>query len=101
MGSSGECPICHLHAEDVRHLLFQCSTALEMWNALGISAIIDDALHTNRSGSTILKGLIRRDDNTFPGMSNIGLKETIIVACWYLWWMRRQVTHDEVGPPMN
>jgi hypothetical protein len=31
IGTSGECPICNLHAEDTRHLLFTCPVAVDMW----------------------------------------------------------------------
>jgi ribonuclease HI len=33
-------------------------------------------------------------------MSNIGLKETISVACWYLWWLRRRITNNEFTPSL-
>ena len=32
---------------------------------------------------------------------SIGLKETIMVACWYIYWLRRRRTHDEEVPPVK
>jgi hypothetical protein len=54
--------------------------------------IIDEAAQVDHAGSTVLEFLLRRKDNTFQSVHVIGLKETILVACWYLWWLRRQRT---------
>jgi len=82
------------------HLLFQCNTARELWSLLGLDLLIENAALDDRAGSAVLEALLRRSDNSMPGFENIGLKETIIVACWYLWWIRRRRTHDESVPPM-
>jgi hypothetical protein len=34
------------------------------------------------------------------GFDHVGLKEVIAITSWYLWWMRRRPTHDEVVPPI-
>jgi ribonuclease HI len=101
IGTSGECPICHQGAEDIRHLLFMCPTAVELWTELGIKYIIDDATSVDRAGSGILEYLFRSSTNSFPGMQIVKLKETIAVACWYLWWIRRRRTHNEDVPPLS
>ena len=31
-----------------------------------------------------------------PGMKSTGISEMIVVACWYLWWLRRQFTHEGI-----
>jgi hypothetical protein len=41
-----------------------------------------------------LEVLLRRQDSMLEGFHNIGLNETIAVACWYLWWIRRRRTHN-------
>jgi hypothetical protein len=51
------------------------------------------------SGSAILEFLLRDQANALLGV-DIGQKETIGVPCWYLWWIRRQRTHDESVPPL-
>jgi ribonuclease HI len=101
IGNSGECPICQQGAEDILHLLFRCPTAQDMWEALGLQAAINEALQVDRAGSAVLEHLLRRNDNSLPGFDHIGLKETVTVTCWYLWWMRRRRTHDEEVPPLN
>jgi ribonuclease HI len=35
------------------------------------------------------------------GLDNVGLKETVAITCWYLWWLRRRRTHNEAVPPIN
>jgi ribonuclease HI len=67
---------------------------------MGILDIITDAVQTDRSGSVVLEVLLRRHDNSLQGFENMGLKETIMVTCWYLWWIRRRRTHNESVPPM-
>jgi hypothetical protein len=99
MAVSGECPICHQGAEDIRHLLFTCSTAADLWADLGIKDLIDDATLVDRAGSGILEYLFCSPVNSFPGMQVVQLKEMMAVACWYLWWIRRCRTHNKDAPP--
>lgn len=100
VGTSASCPICGVGPEDVVHLLFLCPAARELWEAIGILDIISDATQTDRSCSVVLEVLLRGLDNMLQGFENVGLKETIMVACWYLWWIRRRRTHNESVPPM-
>jgi hypothetical protein len=37
-------------------------------------------------------------ENTLRGFDGLGLKETISVTCWYLWWLIRCRTHNETIP---
>jgi hypothetical protein len=37
------------------HLLFQCNVARDVWAALGIQNIIDDAISVDLSGSAVLE----------------------------------------------
>ena len=99
IGTSGECPICHLAAEDVKHLLFDCQPAVELWNNLGVREIITAKSQLERSGSVILEDLLNLEENSLSVMPSLGFKEVLFTGCWYLWWMRRQVTHDEPIPP--
>jgi hypothetical protein len=43
IGTTGGCPICNQGPEDISHLLFQCETARELWNNLGIADLISEA----------------------------------------------------------
>jgi hypothetical protein len=92
IGTSASCPICDVGPKDLMHLLFLCPAARELWEAIGISEIINDATQADWAGSVVLEMLLRRQDNTLQGFENVGLKETIVVTCWYLWWIRRRRT---------
>ena len=68
---------------------------------MGIKNIILEAFQEDMSGSGILEVLLRRPENRISGLDNVGLKETIAVMCWYLWWIKRRRTHNEDVPPIN
>lgn len=57
---------------------------MELWSSLGIANTIEEAQLIDRSGSAILEHLLRDEENKFSGFDNIGQKEVIGVACWYL-----------------
>jgi hypothetical protein len=71
-----------------------------MWELLGMQEIIEDAIQVDRAGSAVLEHILRREDNVLQRFDHIGLKETVAVTCWYLWWMQRCRTHDEDVPPL-
>ena len=98
---SGECPICHVGPEDVRHLLFECIPARELWEKFGVLDSIRSALHVDRSGSIVLEDLLNLPTTPFHLMPTIRSIDVIAVGCWYLWWIRRQATHNEIIPPPN
>jgi hypothetical protein len=81
-----ECPVCRRGAEDMRHLLFTCDRATEVWRSMGLSDYIKQAAIGEWSGSTILEDLLCRQASKSPILGNLLIKETIAVACWYLWW---------------
>jgi ribonuclease HI len=100
IGTSGQCPICQQAPEDLAHLFFQCETARDLWDSLGIAEVIEQAVIIDRAGSAVLEFILRDQKRQLPGFTSIGLKETIGVACWYLWWIRRRRTHNETTPPL-
>jgi hypothetical protein len=99
IGNSGQCPICGLHAEDILHLLFICEPAKNMWESLGLSSFIANALAADRAGSAVLEYILCLPDNIPSGFEVVKLKELVAVTCWYLWWLRRRQTHGESIPP--
>jgi ribonuclease HI len=101
VGTSGQCPICSIAPEDIMHLLFQCDIVRQLWTSLGLSAIIDEASVIDRSGSVVLEQLMREQDKMLHGFDNIKQKETIGVACWYLWWIWHRRTHNDSVPPLS
>jgi hypothetical protein len=42
----------------VRHLLFQCPVAQDMWCMLGLEEVISEAMTIDREGSAILEHII-------------------------------------------
>ena len=99
IGTVGACPICHQDAEDVRHLLFDCCHARELWKNLGVSKIIDEAKRIDRSGYVIMEHLILAPDVPLAIKPNLNIKQVVLVGFWYLWWIRRQFTHNGAPPP--
>ena len=95
VGSNGACPICHQGVEDVRHLMFQCVHAKEVWRRLGMLELVEDSIPVDRSGSIILEHLLSLPDNLFLIHSRVNFKQALVVGTWYLWWIRRKITHDE------
>ena len=100
IGDSGGCPICNNGLEDIRHLQFICPTARQLWDSLGILHFIDSNLNVDLSGSAVLEHILRLPNNHYDGSPSTGLKELISVSSWYLWWIRRQHTHDEPVPTL-
>lgn len=43
MRPSGQCPVCEKGAGDVMHVIFKCERATEVWKALGIWNLIEEA----------------------------------------------------------
>jgi hypothetical protein len=89
IGQSGACPICDQGAEDVLHVLFTCPEVQEMWRELGLLDIISHATLVDRAGSGVLEFLLRLPDNSMPGFTSLKLQESVVVMCWYLWWLTR------------
>ena len=36
-----------------------------------------------------------------PGYPDLCIHDVVLTGCWYIWWMRRQVTHEGAVPPVN
>jgi hypothetical protein len=64
---------------------------LDIWRKLGLVEKIEEAMIVDRAGSAVLEELLvhQHDD---------GLRELILTAAWYIWWMRRQLIHGEKYP---
>ena len=92
---SGQCPICSGAAEDIKHLIFSCPRAEEVWRSLGILHIIENAMLVDRSGSVVLEELLRGNRNYPTHSSQVGTKEIVVVGAWYIWWQRREAVKGE------
>jgi hypothetical protein len=92
---SGQCPVRAQGAEDVKHLIFTCNRARDVWEALGVKKTIQEAVVVDRSGSTILEEILQNNFRKPSVLGSLGLKETIEVATWYIWCQRRQYCKGE------
>jgi hypothetical protein len=90
-----QCPICKSGPEDIRHLIFTCKRAKEVWGKLGLQEEIDKALCVDRSGSVVLEELFRSPIRKSPVLGQLGLQETIAVAAWYIWYECREAVKGE------
>lgn len=95
------CPICKQGPEDIKHLLFTCERTAHLWKALGVTHLISDVVHTDRSGSVILEQIFHQMNQPLQCMPSVHVHEIIAIGAWYLWWLRRQSTHNEPIPPMS
>jgi ribonuclease HI len=71
-----------------------------MWFDLGLSDIIEEALVIDRARSAVLEHLLKMESVPYSGF-DFGLKETIVITFWYIWWIRRRKTHEDVVPSMS
>jgi hypothetical protein len=89
------CPICNRGVEDIKHLLFTCKRAKAVWKDLGLRDYIKHVCQVDRSGSVVLEEILTRSQKNSPVIGLLGLKETILVAGWYIWWQRREAIKGE------
>lgn len=71
IGNNSTCPLCQRGCEDIKHMMFQCEQAQEVWTALGIWGCIQDILAIDRSGSVIMEEVIRIGGQV-NGLNNVG-----------------------------
>ena len=82
------------------HLLFTCARARKVWKELGLKQYIDTAVAYDRSGSVVLEFILRSKQEKASVLNTVSLHESIAMACWYIWWQRREVVKGEkVAPP--
>lgn len=59
---------------------------------------MEEAKEVDRSGSVVLEHLLLVEKRHVPAKLNLDVKQVIAVGSWYLWWIRRQFTHDGTPP---
>jgi hypothetical protein len=97
-----QCPICMLGPEDIKHLLFCCGRARQVWGELGLLAVIEHAILVDRSGSVVLEHILCSPNSKVSWLENVKTHELLAVGCWYIWWQRRELVKDEnVSPPKS
>jgi ribonuclease HI len=101
IGTSDRCPLYNNAPEDILHLIFKCDLAANIWSELGIADYIHEAMEDGRSGSQVLEALLKTDSSLLPGYSSIKVHEVIAISAWYIWWLRRKISHGEQIPPIH
>jgi hypothetical protein len=48
IGTSGQCPLCSLHAEDILHMMFGCQGATSIWRGLGLENLVNHVMRVIR-----------------------------------------------------
>lgn len=58
--------------------------------------LVQKAFNVDRSGLVVLERLMCLPMTRWsPVLDQLGLQENVTVACWYIWWERRQMAHGE------
>ena len=65
--------------EDIKHLLFTCSRAKEIWQRLGVWRKLERVLESDRSGSVLVADLIKIS-RTLEKLNSVGLAELILTG---------------------
>jgi hypothetical protein len=65
--------------EDIKHLLFTCTRAKEIWDCLDLSNILDIVTGVDRSGSVVVEEIITIGGRV-PSLDNIGFVEIVLIA---------------------
>ena len=79
IGNVSSCPVCQEGCEDIKHLLFSCNRAKEIWRLLGISDEVHRLLQVDRSGSVILAEVIRYPKK-LAHLNKVDLAELILTG---------------------
>jgi hypothetical protein len=91
-----------LGPEDIKHLLFCCGRARQVWGELGLLAVIEHAILVDRSGSVVLEHILCSPNSKVSWLENVKTHELLAVGCWYIWWQRRELVKGEnVSPPKS
>ncbi|KAK1646392.1 hypothetical protein QYE76_064197 [Lolium multiflorum] len=67
----------------------------EIWENLGLARLIQEVSSEDRAGSGVFEVLMRRGNESLANLNGIGLRELVAMACWYMWWERRKIVHEE------
>jgi ribonuclease HI len=94
IGEESSCPVCRQGGEDIKHVLFSCERAKEIWRLMGILEEINRLINTNRSGSVLMADIVKTSKNV-KHLNQVGLAELILTGGWYIWWERRKLVHGD------
>ena len=94
MKLSTKCPACE-EAESVKHMLFLCPKAKQVWYMLGLQEVIERGCAVDRAGEAVLEYLLSVPANETMVLGQGKGPLIIAIACWFLWWERRKLVHGE------
>jgi hypothetical protein len=95
MRVSPQCPLCLIGAEDIKHLLFECQRARQVWDHLGLGQVIDNACAIDRAGQAVLEHILYNEVHLLSSVGNASIPELVVVTAWHLWWERCKATRGE------
>ena len=72
--------------ETVKHLLFECPKANELWHILGPGDAIRKACVIDHVGGTALEYLLNVLDDEVVVLGQARLKEIVAKITWCFWW---------------
>lgn len=75
--------------------LFDRVPAKQLWKAVELENRIMGAFAVDTSGSQMLEELLDASVDQYQNLQGVGTAEVIATACWYLWWIRRRITHND------
>jgi hypothetical protein len=82
-------------------MVFNCDRSALIWEALGITDVINRAISATNSGPQALEEIFKLTSTSAPGLDELRIPELVVVGSWYIWWMRRRQTHGEQVPPIQ
>jgi hypothetical protein len=88
-------PVCQEDCEDIKHVIFSCKRAKEVWRVMGVSEDIQKFIRNDRSGSILVVDAIRVS-RPIKHLNQVGLAELILTGGWYLWWEQRKLVHSDI-----
>jgi hypothetical protein len=62
---------------------------------MGLHEFIDQAVLGEWSGSSILEDIICGPTERTPVLGVLEIHDSVTIACWYVWWQRREIVKGE------
>jgi hypothetical protein len=73
------CPVCQEDCEDIKHVIFSCKRAKEVWRVMGVSEEIQKFIRNDRSSSILVVDAIRVS-RPIKHLNQVGLAELILTG---------------------
>ena len=86
--------MCARGCEDIKHALFTCPRASEIWRCLKLDGFVEEASNVDRAGSSVLDHILCMPTRGSL-LPEVSAQTLILVGIWYIWWERRQLVHGE------